>query len=34
VPLADGAEQVVLVEDLAQNPRLTSLVKAITADLA
>ncbi len=34
VPLADGAEQVVLVEDLAQSPRLTSLVKAITEDLA
>jgi 4-alpha-glucanotransferase len=34
VPLADGTEHVVLVEDLPQSPRLTSLVRAITADLA
>jgi 4-alpha-glucanotransferase len=34
VPLADGAENAVLVEDLAGNARLTSLVAAITGDLA
>lgn len=34
VPLADGAEQVVLVEDLPRSPRLTSLVRGFTADLA
>ncbi len=30
VPLADGTEQVILVEDLASNPRLISLVSAFT----
>ena len=34
VPLADGAEHAVLVEDLAANARLTSLVAAISGDLA
>jgi 4-alpha-glucanotransferase len=33
VPLADGTGSVVLVEDLAQSPRLTSLVAALTGDL-
>jgi 4-alpha-glucanotransferase len=34
VPLTDGSEKVVLVEDLAELPRLTSLVSAITAELS
>ncbi len=34
VPLADGSGAVVLVEDLARSPRLTSLVSALTGDLA
>jgi 4-alpha-glucanotransferase len=34
LPLADGAEHAVLVEDLADTTRLTSLVRTITADLA
>jgi 4-alpha-glucanotransferase len=33
VPLADGTGSVVLVEDLVQSPRLTSLVAALTGDL-
>ena len=33
VPLADGTEQVVLVEDLSTNPRMRSLVDAFTAAL-
>jgi 4-alpha-glucanotransferase len=34
VPLTDGDGHVVLVEDLASSPRLTSLVSAVTADLS
>lgn len=33
VPLADGTEQVVLIDDLAHNPRLQSLVKTFTEAL-
>ncbi|QOQ39143.1 4-alpha-glucanotransferase [Trueperella pecoris] len=33
VPMADGTEKVVLVEDLAKNPRLQSLVAAFTHEL-
>lgn len=33
IPLADGTEQVVLVEDLAKNPRLVSLVTALTEEI-
>ncbi|WP_406710274.1 4-alpha-glucanotransferase [Trueperella pyogenes] len=33
VPLADGTEKVVLVEDLAKNPRLLSLVSTLTKEL-
>ncbi|MFP7697048.1 4-alpha-glucanotransferase [Trueperella sp. LYQ143] len=33
IPLADGTEQVVLVEDLGTNPRLQSLVAAFTEEL-
>ncbi len=33
IPLADGSEQVVLVEDLPNNPRLQSLLAAFTAEL-
>lgn len=33
IPLADGTEQVVLVEDLADNPRLVSLVNALNDEI-
>lgn len=33
IPLADGTEQVVLVEDLANNPRLVSLVNALNDEI-
>lgn len=34
IPLADGTEQVVLVEELATNPRLCSLLETFTRELA
>ncbi len=33
IPLADGTEQVVLVEDLVKNPRFVSLVTALNAEI-
>ncbi|VEI12740.1 4-alpha-glucanotransferase [Trueperella bialowiezensis] len=33
IPLADGTEQVVLVEDLEKNPRLVSLISALTEEI-